>query len=122
MSARELDALAERVEQATPEQQRDMLGLAWTALHPGPIFGTDQEPLWGRFLKMLCAEAYESAAMSLVPEGLSGRLSWCAGAAAAEVYSPGKLGAATGTVAAATPALALTAAALRALASDQRNV
>lgn len=60
------------------------------------------------------------AAMMLVPEGMSVHLSRCPGAGAAEIYSHAKRGVSTGTVAAATPVLALVAASLRARAAGDR--
>jgi hypothetical protein len=64
------------------------------------------------------------AALTLVPEGMSVRMGWCAGAGYAECFTPGSYGdrdLGTGTIVAATPALALTAAALRAHAGDTGN-
>jgi hypothetical protein len=118
---KDLLALAERCEQAAAEQQRDLLEEAWWALsgmassRARGLAAIDQ-----RFLKMLEAEAYESAAMTLVPEGMDwqvghgietehgGRPSnyaWC-GEGEGELRF------------AATPALALCAAALRTIKSQ----
>lgn len=55
------------------------------------------------------------AAMRLVPEGLTGRMAWCAGARTVTLMDAEQREAADGT--AATPALALCTAALRARAS-----
>jgi len=54
--------LSSRMEQASPEQQRELLEEAAKAIHPEPW-------LWARFLKFLDCGAYESAALMLVPEG-----------------------------------------------------
>jgi hypothetical protein len=57
------------------------------------------------------------AAMTLVPEGYNGRLGWCKGAGYAELFNVAAGEGKGETHAAATPALALCAAALRARAS-----
>ena len=69
--------LAAQIEQATEGQQREMLMLAYDAKAPLPVNElVPLEDLWealsagewrrNRFLQMLDAEAYESAAMMLV--------------------------------------------------------
>jgi hypothetical protein len=68
MSREELLVLAERVEQATADQQAELLADAWDALGPIANWTGDQAR---RFGMMMDAEAFESAAMSLVPDG------WC---------------------------------------------
>lgn len=66
--------LAAQIEQATEGQQREMLEAAWHEIHRG---GYGPEGSWDtcrkcdQFKAMLAAKAYESAAMMLVPEGLS---------------------------------------------------
>ena len=67
----ELLALAERCEQATADQQRELLLEAFEALTAEFV----ATPSAIRFVQMLDAEAYESAAMTLVPKGwVFGRL------------------------------------------------
>lgn len=99
--------LAARVEAAEASEQRAMLYEAFHALRlPGEY----------HFDKMLDAEAYESAAMTLVPERRNTELRIPLGARAeAYIWEPGQIPPHIGH--AATPALALVAAALRARAS-----
>ena len=120
----ELLALADRVVAAIAEQQSYMLELAYQEIHgiyPGAHISLPSHAL--RFGRMVRAEAYESAAMSLVPEGWGFVLAskgidddnpdkWCVNIA----QDPDDAGRLTF---AATPALALTAAALRAHAEQQ---
>jgi hypothetical protein len=69
--------LAARVEAATAEQQPELLRLAFYACFGDPLaadFLSDRErPAWiereSRFFRMIDVEAFESAAMALVPEG-----------------------------------------------------
>ena len=66
----ELLKLAERCEQATAEQQRELLAEAWTLTHgkpPRANRGGDNPE--NKFVALLNAEGFESAAMMLVPEG-----------------------------------------------------
>ena len=58
--------LAQQIEQATEDQQHIMLKFAWLAIRQ-----IDSGPEVGAFEAKLDAQAYESAAMMLVPEGLS---------------------------------------------------
>jgi hypothetical protein len=63
-----LNELAEQAEAANAEQQHEMLAQAWEAIHGWPLrlsAGLDAK----RFLLMLDCGAFESAAMTLVPEG-----------------------------------------------------
>jgi hypothetical protein len=53
----DLHSLAARAEAADPSEQREVLIAAWEHLFPA------------RYSRMIVAEAYESAAMMLVPEG-----------------------------------------------------
>lgn len=61
MTAPELLALAERIEQAGAEEQAALLWLAWTWLPRKSSTAEDD-----RIIRMIDAEAYESAAMMLV--------------------------------------------------------
>ena len=62
-------SLIARLEAATAIDQRDALISAYIAIHDGdhPEFCSSTRAL--RFMRMLDAEAYESAALTLVPEG-----------------------------------------------------
>lgn len=73
-SAADIDLLelAERVEKATAGQQRELIADAWDLL--GQVVRPTGEDA-GRFGLMLDAEAYESAALMLVPEGFYLKLS-----------------------------------------------
>lgn len=68
------EALAERVEAGERCDQHDLLKDAFIALR-GPIQSNPRPGIvahnrhWFRFKRMLDAEAYESAAMTLIPEG-----------------------------------------------------
>lgn len=133
-------SLAERVEAAGAGEQREMLESAFRAIHgekPARIPGGSPEWLawldrYNPFHRMLEAKAYESAALSLVPEGWR----WQAGqfnidplkcsadlAQAGQIeaegirYGTGLRMRAQGK--AATPALALTAACLRAISGGK---
>ena len=71
MSREELLALASRCEQATVDQQATLLLEAfdltnWRSRRKGQL--VENNPQWLRFDKMVRVEAFESAAMSLVPE------------------------------------------------------
>ena len=61
--------LIARLEAATDDQQRELLIEAYEAIHDGdhPEYCSSFRAL--RFMRMLDAEAYESAALTLVPEG-----------------------------------------------------
>lgn len=71
------DDLIARLEAATADEQRELLLEAFEAIHPYPgpdhYLKPDIDWTWDRlrerFVKMLDAEAYESAALTLVPEG-----------------------------------------------------
>jgi hypothetical protein len=63
-----LRSQAERAEKAEASEQREVLEQAFEAIH-GPIATGGDYDLWSAFAKKLWAEAYESAAMMLVPEG-----------------------------------------------------
>lgn len=60
--------LATRLEQGTAEQQQELLEEAWDTIAPlrGIAWASVNA---GRFGRMIDAEAYESAALTLVPEG-----------------------------------------------------
>ena len=138
MSAIDLLALAERCEAATAEQQRDLLQSTWLLCNPEPPLGSDVGvwPNWNRdrewFDKRLDVLAFIDAALTLVPEG------WGHSSRKSETPGKGWRGsahvwrAAWDKVAklhrtkhfhgnAATEALAICAAALRAKASDKEK-
>ena len=145
MSAIDLLALAERCEAATAEQQRDLLQSTWLLCNPDPPLGSDVGvwPNWNRdrewFDKRLDVLAFIDAALTLVPEGLDPQI--CKGpmfALAANEARPwgvsliGPARDVDGEVGpeidydshdanAATAALAICAAALRAKASDKER-
>lgn len=108
----ELEALAERVEQATAEEQREMLWLAFCSLYPPPAGVCVTS-----FLRKLDAEAYESAAMMLVPVGWVWTIHTFAIQASAFLMNERDEQVRTRRQYIATPALALTAACLRSHAS-----
>ena len=125
-----LEELAARVESASADEQRWVLEQVWKALHDGvsavsSAYGPTEDAAWRRarqFLDMLAANAYESAALMLVPEGWTGLFS--AGRRPLETawllprsgrMDPGV------RVEAATLALAITAASLRAQAKEQQQ-
>lgn len=61
--------LADRCEAATAEQQRELLEAAWAAIHGSlPRRNRGGHNAENSFVSMLDAKAYESAAMTLVPE------------------------------------------------------
>ena len=102
--------LATRCENAGPEMQRELLREAWKIIRQ-PCHTCAE---WRAFAAMLDAEAYESAALSLKPEG------WLRsftddpddlGGVIAELWTKKRNAWAN----ASTPALALTAAILRAM-------
>ena len=124
--------LLSRIETATADQQADLLREAFTT-----VFGEeppseykprawktgepDFSPAWvayinrrNRFRNFLDCGAYESAAISMLPEGADCTVSWCHGKAEAVAF----IDAITGD--AATPALALIAAILK--AKEQQHV
>lgn len=119
-----MTSLSDRVEAATADQQREMLSEAWKAIHGESwqttiyrhgSLGAEPDRAKGdvprRFARMLDAEAYESAAMSLVPEGYSAIINTHLNSAM--IALDGIWHTFHGSHAA-TPALALTAASLRA--------
>jgi hypothetical protein len=104
-----LTALIARVEAATVAEQSDVLAAALMAARKAGWFTAKQ---YSSALRMLAAGAYESAAASLVPEGCEWTRHFGAnGRLTMMVHGPDPAGS---LVQAATPALALTAAALRA--------
>ena len=120
-------ALAERVEAATTTEQREMLEAAFVAVHgpkPARVHGGTSEwiawlDLHNPFFALLQAGGFLDAAMSLVPSGCSewNVEAWKAPGAIhpAHVRATAWVSGAA-RVYASTPALALTAACLRALA------
>lgn len=118
--------LAERAESAPADEQYQLLTDAFVLVH-GPLQTNPRpgivahNPRWFGFKKMLDALAYESAAMTLVPEG--GSFEVGSRGERGKPYArcifahpdPTKLGIRTGR--GATPAQALTAACLRSLAN-----
>lgn len=105
--------LAERIEAAGVEQQRAMLEEAYHALLPynSPLYDHQHR---ARFIGLLDAEAYESAAMMLLPEGASWVIASHMMAANVFGYRNGSEYFDATSRYAATPALALAAAAIRA--------
>jgi hypothetical protein len=125
-----LIALAARCEAADGSEQRELLISAWEAIHGPTMVAISPKHVraadgWTRFQRMLQVEAYESAAMTLVPEGVGKELL----TVRVERSFSGRsdallLDSLTGAEAysdAATPALALTAASLRALAKEEKE-
>jgi hypothetical protein len=133
-----LETLAQRCEAATADEQREILTAAWEAIHGPSLVPISPHHVgaakgWTRFQRMLIVEAYESAAMTLVPEGWQGsRLHWWTGSKAVcelvethlvdgqWVREIGWLGRATGE--AETCALALCAASLRARNAEPKEM
>lgn len=125
--------LTSRIETAGPEQQRESMEEAWEALNPIP---DGRHPVskageyarrWFSFTAMLDAQAYESAAMLLVPEGCGVYLNrYWSGSHVGPVWSaelvfggiPSDPRRVFDCFDAATPALALAAACIRAKESD----
>ncbi len=126
MTATELLALAERIEQAGADEQRELLEDAFYLLHPIPADAstrwragrqTDEDEAHHkrlrRFQTLMGAEAFESAALMLIDperyhwtlESRSFWLRWLNAGVVSELHAK-----------AATPALAVAAAALRARA------
>jgi hypothetical protein len=104
-------SLALRCEQASADEQWSLLREAGDALLATGDFGKRD-----RFSRFLNSEAYESAAMLLLPEGCAWQLGECEGVIGACVWpNPDSMP----VVNAATPALAFTAASLRARASQE---
>ncbi len=118
--------LAAWAEKASPEEQRAVLEEAWPVLHPEPsaVLSGDMDTMhasviaraeWrglrARFTTMLDAEAWESAALMLVPDGWSWRM-------VEDLDLPGRASIVKNSglyfAEATTPALALCAAILRA--------
>lgn len=135
MTPADLIALAERAEKASGAEVEGILADAFAACFPKPekiwvIDGVEWTPEYGArherqwaFYGLLEAKGYIDAAMLLVPEGWGWRL-WVPNSDSAEpprvtIWSNGRAYAPTDSTAA-TPALALTAAALRARAAMER--
>ena len=122
MTRTTLLALAERVEAATATEQREMLEAAFVAVHgpkPERVHGGSPELLaWlalhNPFFALLQAGGFLDAAMSLVPSGHTFDMVSHLDVATVRIFD--RTGPVTDCRAAATPALALTAAALRAIA------
>jgi hypothetical protein len=127
----DLHSLAARAEAADPSEQREVLNAAFRAIHgekPTRVLGgSDALTNWllryNPFFKMLDAEAYESAALTLVPEGWAVLLAFSEQRAVCDVHSKplGQHGTWPGHANAATPALALVAACLKARATQGEN-
>jgi hypothetical protein len=103
--------LAERVEALTVDNDPRL----WMIRAYEAIFGSSPDHRWAPFEKLINARAFFNAAMTLVPEGMT----WCVGTMdgtpEAGVWGKGPVPA-DAYVKAADPALALTAACLRAMA------
>lgn len=128
MTRSELEALAARVEVAEgPDDQIDVLRHAFYVIFPAPEIGTEERGRWvdlsRSYHRMLDAEAYESAALMLIsPDDTFWRVGHDGKGAdpslfLATVFTPvvGRANRPHDAVAA-TPALAICAAALKALA------
>lgn len=124
MNADILNDLATRVEAGSADMQRELLNESWNALaqHSADFrtFARARCPgFWAnasKFAVMLDAWAFESAAMTLVPEGLRFEVTTTGYRPGATVCGNILTGVHEGSYAA-TPALALTAACLRAHAA-----
>lgn len=138
----DLNKLAEQIEQAKPEQQREMLEMAFAALFPEPSRGTWTQTMsiqqaikdpvheaaitahsyWrrhirGRFYGLLSWDAFTDAAIMFVPRGwVIGEMSWwpCSDSSTVHMDDRYNLKACSGAT---RLPLALTAAALRAHAA-----
>lgn len=119
----DLTKLAERVEGGTPDEQASLLEEGAVALRGHSQSRTD--PWWGRWDALMSVDAFESAAMTLVPEGWTfwsiqlKRIGTGHEGARAEVSRLSGGDEDYCISRAATPALALAAAALR--AKDQAD-
>jgi hypothetical protein len=110
--------LIARLEAATADQQAGLIKLAlWSAVDNGWI----TPKACGRAIRMVDAEAYESAALTLVPDGWRWSLDWTQrppyqDCGRADLYAPGRgiKPPDVQDVYAATPAIALCIAALKA--------
>jgi hypothetical protein len=115
------DSLISRIEAAGEGEQRELLIEAFTALFSDPLgyIGNrtdDQRRI--AFLRRLDANAFESAAMMLVPEGWESTV-WSKGEA--YLHSPKRPEIPDVGAFAATPALALAAACLKAHAHQEKE-
>jgi hypothetical protein len=128
----DLHSLAARAEAADPSEQREVLNAAFRAIHgekpPRVLGGSDALTNWllryNPFFKMLDAEAYESAAMMLLPEGFRFSLDNAfggGGAVCGAIVNNTVFAKNAKTGDASTPALALVAASLRASATQGEN-
>ena len=113
--------LAERIEQAGPDDQRELLELAWRKLRGDEYVRTGIN-LFYVFQELLDVEAYLSAAEMLVPDGLVfSVMTDFDRPGKARVWGsvlPGQVLDRGWSAEASTPALALAAACLRAIAED----
>lgn len=128
MNANDMEALAARAEQATADGQRELLIEAFRAIHgPKPYRVPGGSPEWkawldlfNPFFQMLEVRAFESAAASLVPEGWYWRAGhgvlWPGWAHLNAKHPDHCLREDEHSAHAETPALALTAACLKARA------
>ena len=122
MNRTTLLALAERVEAATATEQREMLEAAFVAVHgPKPERVHGGSPEWiawldmhNPFFALLQAGGFLDAAMLLVPSGCTFDMVSHIDQTTVRIFD--RTGPVTDCHAAATPALALTAACLRAIA------
>lgn len=118
----DLMRLAEQVEKAAVAESHQWLAQAFYAICPAPEYGTSERECWveksNRFHRLLSVGAFLDAAMTLAG-GLGGEVTFFKdGTAKAFLWQPYPLAV---EAKAATPALALCAAALRALASSQEE-
>jgi hypothetical protein len=116
----DLRELIERIERAEASEQRDYLVMALYALYPAPELDTKERAEWcnltNHFHDLIAVRAYESAAMMLVPPGWAPMFF-------ADLAPTDESGIeADGVMAnAATLALALAAAALKAHAEKEKG-
>ena len=122
----DLTALAARMQEAQAEEQRELLEAAWCAVFGEPVARelliiSMLDPHYHRLIKILDAEAYESAALMLIPEewrdGLT--VTWTRGLKSERVYLV-KLRWLRVSSSAQTPALAIASAALLAHVENRK--
>jgi hypothetical protein len=120
MTKAEIIALAERCEGASAAQQDELIDDAWDVLGPIRHWTAEQA---ARIAEMLDAEAYESAAMILVPHGLLWTMdSWEGSRWSAGIWCDRRWLVHTSEKRTSkTPALALTSASLRAIAEGMEE-
>lgn len=129
----DLIELAERIEAANGDEARfpgDLIRKAWEALNGGHDYlegltDTDSRARWftarSRLNALIDAGAYLDAAMTLIPEGCVWRLNKTFVNAGCNIFAKDPFREIARCPRAATPALALTAASLRARAAQEKK-